>query len=134
MRGQRGGKRVRISSRLVLSAGAATLAAVALLMLAPAASAGTDVGPTAIVVDTVWPVSGSPYYVNGPIAVVKDLHIDEGVHVFLNGNFQISVSGSLHIAGTEANPVVFASNNTSAVPQWGGILFSHGAQNLASSI
>ncbi len=123
-----------MSSRLALGAAAAGFAAFALLAFAPSASAGTDVGPAAIITDTTWALSGSPYYVNGPIAVLKDLHIDEGVRVLLNGNFAFTVSGSIHVAGTEANPVFFGSNNTSAVTVWAGILFQQGPSNVASAM
>jgi len=99
------------------------LGAAALALLPPSASAATPVGPAFYNTDQTWTQAGSPYYVRGAILVFAELTIEPGVDVFFDGPHTILVFGGLHVLGNSSAPVHFASNNTTVVPQWGGLTF-----------
>ncbi|MEN9400450.1 MAG: hypothetical protein RL632_1553 [Bacteroidota bacterium] len=82
--------------------------------------------------NTTWAASGSPYLVTGSIVVFpgKTLTVEPGVEVvftadntFNTGNFQyLEVRGSLIAVGTDANPILFTSSDTTAgFYNWMGI-------------
>lgn len=69
-----------------------------------------------------WTLEGSPYCVDGDLAVV-DLTIEPGVRVEFSGNYVMSVTGVLAAVGTDSLPIVFTKvTDTSG---WQGILFDH---------
>ena len=82
--------------------------------------------------NTTWTAAASPYIVTGSIVVFpqKTLTIEPGVEViftadntFNTGNFQyLEVRGSLVAVGTDVNPILFTSSDTTAgFYNWMGI-------------
>jgi parallel beta-helix repeat protein len=71
-----------------------------------------------ISVDTTWDIGGSPYIVVGNVTVMNGitLTIDPGVEVRFDGNYSLSVDGTLDAIGSNANMIAFTSN--SLTPAW----------------
>jgi hypothetical protein len=79
--------------------------------------------PAGTLVDTTWPLSGSPYRVEGDIRVAG-LTIEPGVRVEFAGNYNFEVVGTLIAIGNKEQSIVFtpAADNTVG---WRGIHFNH---------
>ncbi len=71
----------------------------------------------------VWSLSNSPYLVDGEITVQQNdsLIIEPGVKVVFLGYFRFVVNGYLQAIGTEADSIIFTTNNPST--GWHGIRF-----------
>ena len=85
-------------------------------------------GPThvsgTIAGDTTWTLAGSPYVVDGTVAVSSGaaLTIESGVVVKFRSSTGLSVAGTLVANGTAGSPVTFTSSQASPAPgAWGGI-------------
>jgi parallel beta-helix repeat protein len=77
--------------------------------------------------DTTWTKENSPYVITGNILVPSGvtLTIEPGVTVKFGWGMGMQIDGELVARGTEAEPIVFASNQTFAGPvEWGDILFT----------
>jgi hypothetical protein len=89
-----------------------------------------------------WPLAGSPYQVQGEIAIPTGqlLVIDPGVLVEFQGHFKFNVQGSLIAEGTLSDSIRFTINDTSGfhninIPDggWHGIRFGFGVPGTDSS-
>jgi len=77
--------------------------------------------------DTTWTAVDSPYIVTGNILVEEGvtLTIEPDVVVKFNSAKALQIDGELIAQGTEAEPIVFTSNQSSAAPgDWCNIVFS----------
>lgn len=76
----------------------------------------------------VWTVQGSPYIVDGSIAVPHDktLTIRPRVGVYFTGNDSLSVYGGLYVEG-EVEDSVFFRADVENITGWKGIFFKPGA-------
>jgi parallel beta-helix repeat protein len=78
--------------------------------------------------DTTWTAAGSPYIVTGNILVKEGvtLTIEPGVVVKFNSAKGLQIDGELIARGTEAEQIVFTSNQSSPAPgDWANILFTN---------
>jgi parallel beta-helix repeat protein len=93
--------------------------------------ASTNV-PSILTQDTRWEASGSPYLIQGKVAVPKSmtLSIGPGVQVVFQGAAAMEVNGTLTAEGTATSPVVF--NMTEGVLQ--SELFINGGQAALSNV
>lgn len=75
-------------------------------------------------VSGIWTASGSPYLIQGNIAIPTDstLHIEPCVEVIFQSVYDLTVRGYLEAVGTEADSIHFYPANTGA--GWHGISFS----------
>ena len=71
-----------------------------------------------------WTSAGSPYVVTGPLEVLagETLTIEAGVAVVFDADVPFTVSGAVHVHGSEESPVSFGRGATS----WQGIRISGG--------
>jgi len=79
-----------------------------------------------------WNLAGSPYIVNGDIAVFpgNTLTIESGVEIKVNGNFQIFIRGEVIFNGTANKPISFISNiSTTSKNAWKGLRFENTSNN-----
>jgi len=77
--------------------------------------------------NTTWTAADSPYIVTGNILVEEGvtLTIEPDVVVKFNSGKALLIDGELIAQGTEAEPIVFTSNQSSAAPgDWVNILFT----------
>jgi len=77
--------------------------------------------------DTTWTATGSPYIVTGNILVAEGvtLTIDPDAVVKFNTGKGLQIAGELIARGTEAEPIIFTSNQISPAPgDWVNILFT----------
>ncbi len=116
---------------------------ISLLVLSSYSLADTFVSGN-ITSDTTWTVDGSPYIVTSDVTVyhtsrtsgdyVRRLTIEPGVEIRFNPGTGLYIGkdysgsygyyGALSAQGTEAAPIIFTSNSTSALPgDWKGIYF-----------
>lgn len=103
-------------------------------------SSATVLAAQTLFTGTTVPVSGnvsgswqgaSTYIVNGNIVVPQNqtLTIGPGVSVKFNGNYSLTVLGSLQASGTANNPVAFTSAAVTApAADWRGIFAGNGAE------
>jgi hypothetical protein len=105
---QAGASCVRRPARLFL---VFALAIVAMHVFAAGARADTHLSSTTYVADTTWATAGSPYVLDGSIAVAAGatLTIQPGVVVKLNGFQWIHVEGVISAVGTPSSPITFTS-------------------------
>ena len=100
--------------------------AVAVILMAPAVLGFTPVpaGP----VSGTWPAAGSPYLVQGDIAIPdgSQLTIASGVEVVFEGLYTLDVLGSLLAVGAAQDSIVFTATDTEV--GWQGISFESGAE------
>jgi len=109
----------------------AVVVALAASFLLPAVSphrvsADTSVGGQ-ITSNTTWTKANSPYIVTSSVLVNQGvtLTIEPGVTVKFDSAKALQVEGELIARGTEAEPIVFTSNQPSPAPgDWGNILFT----------
>lgn len=85
-------------------------------------------GQTSIPVGAVngtWTKSGSPYLIQGNIAIPKDstLIIEPGVTVEFQGYYKFNIQGRLLAIGTAADTITFTATNTAT--GWKGIRFDN---------
>jgi parallel beta-helix repeat protein len=80
----------------------------------------TEIGPGSVSGD--WYALGNPYNINGDISVDSSttLNIHEGVEVFFQGFYTLTVNGTLRAIGTESDSVLFT-----AADRWGNIHFRY---------
>ncbi len=101
----------------------------------PKKSEGTDI--TGIIsTNTIWNLSGSPYYIIGNVSVNQGafLTIKPGVEVLFNGSNSLIVDGVLNATGTLNNPIIFTSNAT--LPQkadWDSILIRNKSSTIINA-
>ena len=89
-------------------------------------SASTDVGGS-ITSNTTWSKQGSPYIVTSSVLVCEGatLTIEPGVVVRFSSAKGMQIEGELLAQGTEAEPIIFSSNQSSPAPgDWVNILFT----------
>jgi hypothetical protein len=70
---------------------------------------------------TEWTVQNSPYIITGDVVVFPDktLTIQPGVEIRFNGYYFLEIRGTLVSVGTEANPIIYTSNQASpAIGDW----------------
>ena len=82
--------------------------------------------------DTTWIAADSPYIVTGNILVEEGvtLTIEPDVVVKFNSAKALQIDGELIAQGTEAEPIVFTSNNLTPAPgDWAGIEFTDSSVN-----
>ncbi len=111
------------------------------IALAPVALGDTNVSGN-IGADTTWTLAGSPYILTGNVTVggpaAPTLTIEAGVVVKGNGSSQILVNfydkGALVANGTEAAPILFTANGSTAKGYWFGLRFGAIAGAPASSM
>lgn len=89
--------------------------------------AASAIAQTTINTPTVqgrWTMAGSPYNIYNNIEVLpgSTLTIDPGVQVYLQGDYQIRVEGTLVARGTKDRPIFFNPGDT--VQHWNGIWFT----------
>lgn len=93
--------------------------------------AQTTVNPG--IVSGNWDNSGSPYYITGDITIPQGmtLNIGSGTQVLFQGNYRLTVEGTLHAIGAQNDSIEFApadtagySNLTTPDGGWNGIYFS----------
>jgi subtilisin family serine protease len=91
-------------------------------------SLATDVSGE-ITEDTTWTAAGSPYVFSGTVTVKEGatLTIEPGVKV--QGGY-LQIEGHLEAVGSEANPIVFTSQNDSSPGEWRGIAVWGGTMHL----
>jgi len=85
---------------------------------------GTDVNPADNIVKGAWTMGGNPYYVKRDVLVPpgESLAIEQGVSVYFDTSFGLSVRGKLFAAGTSGNRITFASSEGgSQAGKWKGI-------------
>jgi parallel beta-helix repeat protein len=97
---------------------------IAVILLLPATIlAGTTVYGN---VSGTWDLAGSPYWVVDNCQVTGTLTIDPGVEVLFAGYSEINVTGTLNAVGTESNPIVFSSMQSSPAPgDWSRIYLDY---------
>lgn len=80
-----------------------------------------------------WPLSGSPYIINGSIQIPNDstLTIDPGVSVSFQGTYKFLINGRLLAIGTATDTILFTAADTSI--GWRGIRFVNTATTNDSS-
>src|SRR5437879_3247569 len=81
-------------------------------------------GSGGIFSDTTWSASLSPYIVTGTVTLFHGytLTIEPGVEVRFVAGTSLTVRGTLMAAGTQANHIVFTSNDCApSKGSWGGI-------------
>jgi hypothetical protein len=80
-----------------------------------------------------WPLSGSPYIINGSIQIPNDstLTIDPGVTINFQGTYKFLINGRLLAIGTATDTIVFTAADTSI--GWRGIRFVNTATTNDSS-
>ena len=85
-------------------------------------------------VSGAWLKASSPYFVVGDIYIPSEetLTIEPGVEVKFEGNFEISVYGTLIANGTEEDPIEFATINVTD-STWSGISFYSGSSESVLS-
>jgi len=76
-------------------------------------------------VSGTWPLSGSPFRVNGDITVPngQTLTIEPGVNVIFSGNYKFNVQGRLLAVGTPQDTITFTAQDTAT--GWHGIRFTN---------
>ncbi|MCK4443882.1 MAG: right-handed parallel beta-helix repeat-containing protein, partial [Thermoplasmata archaeon] len=79
------------------------------------ATAGTPVQGS-IVVDTVWDITGSPYWVvdNVTVSAGATLTIESGVEVLFDGKYDIVVFGSFLVLGERDDEILLDYNTTTS--------------------
>jgi hypothetical protein len=103
---------LRQEGRLAMRFARCLVPLAAVLVFAQQAHATTHVSGTTYTSDTTWSLAGSPYVLDGNVAVAAGatLTIDPGVVVKLNGTFRtLTVSGTLKAAGTADHRITFTS-------------------------
>jgi hypothetical protein len=86
--------------------------------------------------NTTWNPSSSPYIIANDIIVESGvvLTVEPGVDARFDGNYSLTVYGTLRALGTAANPIVFTSNKAQPSPgDWNTIGFV-AAQNETMSL
>ncbi len=105
--------------RLSLAAAlSASTAAPGLAQASPCTSATCISGP---VVNTTWPLSGSPYCINGSVQILN-LTIDPGVEVQLCAGVDLQVNFGFVAVGTADQPIRFVAQDP--INPWAGISFN----------
>ncbi len=86
-----------------------------------------------IIEDTIW-TSDKTYLINGNIGVAPGvtLTIQPGTEARFNGNYSLSVGGTLIADGSQTQPIRFLSNASGAT--WGRIYFDDMAVDAVSTI
>ncbi|MDM7914672.1 MAG: right-handed parallel beta-helix repeat-containing protein, partial [Candidatus Eisenbacteria bacterium] len=71
----------------------------------------------------VWDLAGSPYWVEGDLAVTagQTLTIEPAVEVRFRGPYAMRVAGTLLAVGTEADSILFTRDQPIAAHRWHGI-------------
>jgi len=100
-----------------------------LLMAVAAMGDTTYVAPG--VVSGVWTTAGSPYVVQGDIAVAtgNSMTIMPGVEVRFTGNYRFTVEGWLNAAGTENDSIIFTRHYATEESKWRGFRFDAADNN-----
>lgn len=97
----------------------ATVLVAGIFINAPA-SAATD--KSGVINSENWEADEGPYRITGPL-VVNELTIEEGTEVVVQGDYPITVAGSLNVEGTASEPVIFTFK-TETTDGWQGIRFA----------
>src|SRR6266545_10997 len=83
---------------------------------------------------TVWRASESPIWMLGPVTIGSNtaVSVEAGVSVKVLGNWRLDVFGSLAVAGTTSNPVMFTSGQpVPARGNWLGVRFNDSSVDAA---
>ena len=92
---------------------------VAGVLWASPASATDKVG---VIEDQTWTEEEGPYEIVGPL-VINSLVVEEGTEVIVQGNYPITVAGTLEVNGEAGEPAVF-THKTETAGSWPGIRFA----------
>jgi hypothetical protein len=91
---------------------------------------GTPIAGGNIDSNDTWNAAGSPYIISGDLTVQngRTLTIEPGTEVCVSGAFTLTIDGTLNIAGSISNPVIFrAVLATDALDSWNGLNVNSGA-------
>lgn len=74
-----------------------------------------------------WPAADNPYHLVGDITVPagQNLEVEAGVQLFAQGNFQITVLGTINLAGSETDSIYFQGAEGI---DWGGLRLENEAE------
>jgi RHS repeat-associated protein len=95
------------------------------LLVAPSAASATTL-PSTISSNTTLTAAGSPYTNGGSVTISSGVTVDvePGVQIRV---WSLIVDGTLDVAGTARDPVVFTSSSDSGAGQWAGFTFNSGS-------
>jgi len=95
-----------------------TLSFSVLFFICASSFAQTHIPPG--VVSGTWSFSGSPYYIEGEIAIPagQTLTIEPGVLVEFQGHYKLNVQGQLLAVGTPTDSITFTINDTTGFHNW----------------
>ena len=98
---------------------------------------GTFLPPT-ITKDTTYTAKDNPVILTTTTHIPKDntITFEKGTHVVVHEHGQLTVQGTLNIAGTKTNPVLLTSNEKHPENiSWGGIIFTEtGKGNISHAV
>ena len=99
--------------------GVVTVLVAGVLWVSPASAAEEKFG---VIEEERWTAEDGPYEITGPL-VINSLVVEEGTEVIVQGNYPITVAGTLEVNGEAGEPAVF-TYKTETAGSWPGIRFA----------